>query len=107
LDKQNGNYDFFANKGEDPASSIGAMSQAEIADGLKNAMDNWRRINQTFGSFNEKCGAKRRKKRTTIPVSPKLHTRTRLGKTRQEEEGEKLRKRRQQIFNMAVKPRWA
>ena len=107
FEERNGNFSYFENRVEEPASSSGVLTQAEIADGLKAAMDNWKRMNSTFAGFGEKQERRKKRKSTTIPISPKLHTRTRLGKTRLEQEGEKLKKRRKQIFKMATKPRWA
>ena len=86
---------------------MGVFTHEEIMNGLANAMSKWKRLTQ--GRLSKQNKRQKLKKRAnTVPISPNLATKKRLGKTKREVDGEKLRKERfkQNMMETVTKPRY-
>ena len=94
-------------KSEELINPMRSMTADQITEGLKNAIQNWKKSMKKFG-FQAKIMTGKEKKKLTVARSPKLSTTKRFGKTRREVEGERLKEERYKnsVLQKVTKPRF-
>ena len=84
------------------------MSADQITEGLKHAIQNWKKSMKKFGFISDSKKKRNYNWKPTVARGPTLSTEKRFGKTRREVEGEKLKEERYRriVLQNVTKPRF-
>ena len=99
---------WFEAKSEDAINPMRAMSADQITEGLKHAIQNWKKSMKKFGFISNDNKKRNHDWKPTVARGPTLSTEKRFGKTRREVEGEKLKEERyrRNVLQNVTKPRF-
>ena len=99
---------WFEAKSEDAINPMRAMSADQITEGLKHAIQNWKKSMKKFGFISNNKKKRSHDWKPTVARGPTLSTEKRFGKTRREVEGEKLKEERyrRNVLQNVTKPRF-
>ena len=99
---------WFEAKSEDAINPMRAMSTDQITEGLKHAIQNWKKSMKKFGFISNNKKKRSHDWKPTVARGPTLSTEKRFGKTRREVEGEKLKEERyrRNVLQNVTKPRF-